>query len=56
MGRMAELAVNVEQVCELCSSKYCKMCKITVRQEGQKVVVNGYTKEIEKVIRIPNFA
>lgn len=52
---MKDVSMQVETACDLCSSKYCVGCKITVRQEDRRITVNGQTRKIERVERIPNF-
>jgi len=55
MGEMKELTTQIEQVCELCPSKYCVGCKISVKIPGQNIIVNGATREIESIKQVPNF-
>ena len=56
MGAMKEIAAQIEQICEICPSKYCADCKISVKTNGKQILVNGFTRKIEKVERTPNFA
>lgn len=46
---MSEVASHIDYVCNVCPSKYCVDCKISVRVEGKNIIVNGKTREIERV-------
>jgi len=50
-----EMRMRVAMACESCSSKYCVGCKITIRQENQRIIVNGQTRKVEKIEQIPSF-
>ena len=47
------IAQQVAQACGACGSKYCIGCKITVRKGCKRVVVNGITRRVERVERMP---
>lgn len=49
MGNMKDVALQVSEACGECVSKCCAICKITILQSDKRIVVNGYTKEIESV-------
>jgi len=51
-----EVIAQIEQVCELCPSKYCVQCKINVKTNGKKFVIDGVSRKIERIESIPNFA
>ena len=47
MGILKQVWSNAQEVCSLCRSKgFCLGCKIHLVVRGQKVVVDGLTKEI----------
>lgn len=56
MAQMKEIETQIEQVCELCPSKYCVGCVISVRIPGKDIIVNGVTREVVSVKEVPNFA
>lgn len=56
MGMMKQISTQIEQVCEVCPSKYCDGCKIHIKTNTRRILVNGFTKKIEKVEKVPNFA
>lgn len=48
MGVMKELYTRAESVCDVCQSRpNCEGCKITLRHNGEYIVMNGETKALE---------
>ncbi len=54
IGIIGSIKSRIEQVCELCPSKYCADCKISVKTNSRRIIVNGMSRKIERVERIPN--
>lgn len=56
MSYIKEVARELRELCGICALESCCGCKISVKIENKAILINGETKEIEKIESIPNFA